>query len=787
MRSLDQLSIALKWEYRFHRKDKPIAPLPNQILIDLGGKLDYGVIDTDQGGTPYQSSVEALAENPHFVIGHLLKKVNEEYAAGRKSQVDELTFSFCTHHGPGWDNMASLYVCDQLLKTGRLPKNIHWLLDASNDIAQAKQKTEGHPNRPFIIYYVISSLSDGAEEKLKSGLRLIERVIELAEEKKLSTADGENPFLEPAENFSALFPEFAEHIETIMCDKVYFEEDLKHVKTFEAELPLKDPQDSTGHESPPATSFNSIQKGYSKGKVIAFQRQPESKLFRFWIRDKKEDELLMTPFNPKNPEPKDGSTHYCSWRISVDPNMSKFNLRRLGYLLEQKETEVRRGRLERGGAPRFKSDYCDNEDPWYDGRNHHFTMVESPRCGTELSYEQIKTVITSRFHGIQLKPDKVDNLIFYFFYEIDDETKSSSELISVLDGHGFAESKPLEDLETAFQFVRDAKLRRLDVFKDQNDFLAKVWASEITRHGILELEACDFYTVAPRPSSRPLILEELNERIDELQESALQLADKLKDMLPLKNDIWGNESYRLIKMCQPNLKFRNPDRVKLVFERMLNSDLDKEQISRLMTGNSRSEDIIRTSKALCVLGDEDVTTPSDIREYREPCILYALFLKTGYRNFSQRVGTIVDDLVSQKENKPSEKESRRRLSLLQEDYSVFLGRYEFSEGEINLNRKVQAFFRKALKEMAFEEQKKETRHEMQTTYELAAARERRAFEKQNKTLQTILIWVGVLAIGDFLFSWLRTSNNPSYSTLVGALLVVALVGIAGIASRKFVE
>ena len=63
MRSLDQLGITLKWEYRFHRKDKPITPLPNQILIDLGNQLDYGVIDTDQGGTPYQSSVEALAES----------------------------------------------------------------------------------------------------------------------------------------------------------------------------------------------------------------------------------------------------------------------------------------------------------------------------------------------------------------------------------------------------------------------------------------------------------------------------------------------------------------------------------------------------------------------------------------------------------------------------------------------------------------------------------------------------------------------------------------------------
>jgi hypothetical protein len=200
-----------------------------------------------------------------------------------------------------------------------------------------------------------------------------------------------------------------------------------------------------------------------------------------------------------------------------------------------------------------------------------------------------------------------------------------------------------------------------------------------------------------------------------------------------------------------------------------------------MSDKADSEDIIRTSKALCVLGNESVSDRHGITGYREICILYALFLKTGYRNFSQRVGDIVDEMVAQNESSASNNKSRRRLRLLQEDYSVFLGRFEFSEGEINLNRKVQTFFRKALKEMSFEEQKIETRHEMQTTYDLAAAQERRKFEKQNQTLQKILIWVGVLAIGDFLYNWLITDKNQSFSQHEqGALLAAALVIIAAI-------
>ena len=83
--------------------------------------------------------------------------------------------------------------------------------------------------------------------------------------------------------------------------------------------------------------------------------------------------------------------------------------------------------------------------------------------------------------------------------------------------------------------------------------------------------------------------------------------------------------------------------------------------------------------------------------------------------------------------------------------------------------------------MAFEEQKNETRHEMRTTYDLAAAQERRMFEKQNQTLQKILIWVGVLAIGDFLYNWLITDKNQSFSQYEqGALLAAALVIIAAI-------
>jgi len=769
MRTLGQLGIRLNWDFCFLHKGQHAEPMPNQILVDAGGALDNGVIDVHQGGTKYESLVRAVAENPHLILNHLLYGLNLEYAAGRSPQIDEITFTFCTHSGPGWDSMAALYLCDELLRHGKLPNDVHWLLDASDEIAQAKVKTGGETNRPFIIYYAIAALGGTDKEQLLAGLKLIQEIFEFSRSGKIQ-ANGANPFIEPIENLHACFPDYSKHIDIIEEDYPLFLNDVSKADFFEAELPLQDRVTLSG--SSPTINFQ-------MGSVIAFQKPPESKLLRFWVRDQSKYDLLVTPSmpDPENPH------HYRRWRISVDPEENKFNLRRLGYLLEIAETEIRGSGNKRGGAPRFEFDYCDNSDPWYDGRNHNYTMVDSPRCGTDLPYEDIKAIIRSRFHGIQIQDQGAGSLVFYYFFEFSNSDLRADDAIQLFEKYGFTKKKPLADLKSSFQFVQDAEVWKLGIFEEQSTFSATVWASEITQHAIVELAVSKFPSDKGAQSAEKLILEELNDEIAALQSEANELIAKIPDLLPFKNEIWGNECFRLIKLVQLNLKFRNSDRVRNVFEIMLDSDLDDHQLRRLMSDHGESEDIIRTSKALCIIGnDNDDLTTQEV-DFRDACILYALFLKTGYRNFSQRVGNIVDSLVAQAGDLKARQNSRNRLSYLQEDYSVFLGRYEFSEGEINLNRRVQSFFKTALLEMAFEEQKTETRHEMQTTYELAAAQERRAFEKQNKTLQKILVWVGVLAIGDFLFAWLGPIESSYFNLMErGAILMAGLVSIAAVVS-----
>lgn len=91
--------------------------------------------------------------------------------------------------------------------------------------------------------------------------------------------------------------------------------------------------------------------------------------------------------------------------ISVDPD-SVYSLRGLANLLEEEE-KIYEYRLKENclvdGQKFFKRDYdnyknrrwlydpkCTNDDPWYDGRNYQYTLIDSPRKGSLLSFKTIK-------------------------------------------------------------------------------------------------------------------------------------------------------------------------------------------------------------------------------------------------------------------------------------------------------------------------------------------------------------------------------------------------------------
>ena len=77
------------------------------------------------------------------------------------------------------------------------------------------------------------------------------------------------------------------------------------------------------------------------------------------------------------------------------PDGRKPTLLGLGAALERLESAARKGTgKERTGPPRWNDGSCDNEDPWFDGRGHDYTIVDSPRSGTYLSRKDVYDLVS---------------------------------------------------------------------------------------------------------------------------------------------------------------------------------------------------------------------------------------------------------------------------------------------------------------------------------------------------------------------------------------------------------
>jgi hypothetical protein len=93
--------------------------------------------------------------------------------------------------------------------------------------------------------------------------------------------------------------------------------------------------------------------------------------------------------------------------LSVTPQ-SYASLRGLGTQLDEAESAKRIA--ESGvddrvvdpitGAPKTPRPGYPNADPWYDGRAHSFTIVDSPRGGTHLTADEIEHIFLDYGAGV---------------------------------------------------------------------------------------------------------------------------------------------------------------------------------------------------------------------------------------------------------------------------------------------------------------------------------------------------------------------------------------------------
>lgn len=409
MRCLGAQALGLKvdWRYCFMPPGERAATTPGVVYVDVGGTVAPGIIDHHGLDGPGTCSAMLVVEQREQVYNHLLSPWLVRFEEGRVPAGAVWTPTLVLHHDPDFDALVAAFLVRLLIAEGDLPRYARALAGYALEVDQGRYllplrvaleaQEEGalhldprELDAIHLAYLAIQSFTgpDGRElssgEKLRLGFELIECVLA-----GIAAARGEAPRkleeLVPgapgvdAWRADARFAPFAALLDR---DLEIFREDFRQGRTVDSvPLPAAD-----GGAAVPVRAF--VAAG-----------PPRSVLHKYWVRGAGFP-FFLCPLGVAAGQGSAGRTARRRIILSLDPTFSvdgrKPSLRGLGFRLERAESAARRaaGTEVRRGMPRYGGGYCDNPDPWYDGRGHEWTIVDSPLVGTALPYDEIIALAT---------------------------------------------------------------------------------------------------------------------------------------------------------------------------------------------------------------------------------------------------------------------------------------------------------------------------------------------------------------------------------------------------------
>jgi hypothetical protein len=244
------------------------------------------------------------------------------------------TKTIILHKNVDLDCVASSYLAEYYIKNKKFP-------DFAKDLCEFADVVDfGKRPKSFVNLNSIFMLRKTDDlESVKIGHYLIEKLAFFGFD------GGEYP------------DEFKEDIEKIKSDYKIFQEDLKKSKEIECVLPTR----------------NSEMKKV-KGLILF---KPKSLFFKYFARDLGY-ELLIVKWSDKRTV------------ISLKAD-SIYTLKGMGERLNKAEKGKREKlgiKLNEPNRPGYNM-----PDPWYDGRGHNYTIIDSPRMGTVLDFDEILDIV----------------------------------------------------------------------------------------------------------------------------------------------------------------------------------------------------------------------------------------------------------------------------------------------------------------------------------------------------------------------------------------------------------
>lgn len=429
--AISDLQLEISWRFRFIGPGNQVAPATDIVWIDTGGHCASGIIDHHGSNQEKTCAAMLVVNRADFVHEHL---VGPWLSAARTTQVVGLKWkpTIVTHFAPDFDAIAASLLAIEMVEKGGFPKwgesLAHYALDVDQGRSTCRKKLNSaelsiEPDLHMLILVMtnldidcltnlwsvlkdsptvikLSPVTEPANDKnlqlLLSGISIVHEACSRANGVPLLNGGFAENILNSIHSAIGTQDWFGRAI-TILNKELAldFEKFVKVDQPAIEECDIKLPTyDGIGMRTSPA----------------AFVLKPtESKCDKYYIRafgGKSGKPRELTVISKSTADGIKALQKRFHTIISVDPvfaektNQLPVNLAGLGAELERNEQLQRKkldvSDLKRHGNARYK-EVPNIADPWYDGRDHDFTIVDGPRDPSVLSPEQIVSLVQDTF------------------------------------------------------------------------------------------------------------------------------------------------------------------------------------------------------------------------------------------------------------------------------------------------------------------------------------------------------------------------------------------------------
>lgn len=445
----------------------------NTLYLDVGNKLEKGIIDHHHLENAVNFNERKFLSTTSLIL------ISMDLIPNSKEQ----TYKIVTHRSPDFDSIAAIYLAKEYLLNGCFPKYSHELAQYVEQVDCGKMKIDASMIRaPVVISYFLKEVVkkkldeegyDGKKDNfykynleiIAKGLKLIDYIMRRMDK----LPEKERSLYHP--NLFLNGNEFEYELSLAKEDYKNYEKDIQTiVRKDKIKLPT--------------LSMENLE--LEEVDALFWQDTPKCRLHKYWARQDsnaplgKGYNLLFIPIyinkkikleayerenliNSKdNKEEIIDFLNEKMWNrviISVDPS-SNVNLKGLAIELEKEENKLEKEILKSNlnfyrdqSRRRFNDYWINNDDPWFDGRNGNYTIVDGPRRGSLISIKNIEKIVEN-FTEPKVVESKM-RFIFPFNFEIKrkNDKEAFFSLCEMLDSNkNFVSSQFYDDIEKVEKF-----------------------------------------------------------------------------------------------------------------------------------------------------------------------------------------------------------------------------------------------------------------------------------------------------------------------------------------------